>query len=555
MSVLIAEETHTGAPESKKGPRARNLLLTSVCRPLGVRYGDGESVGYELLHGQVTRAQGIFSPRCWIHHFSLEYIAHNLETPTVVLQYPSEKEFIREIKKGYEFIGISFVLSTFHKMERMSALIRKYSPQSKIILGGYGTVLSDQKLGPYGDYFCREEGVTFLRRTLNESPLPMPYDHPLVINGLKVFSISLGNNGMIFGGLGCPNGCDFCCTSYFFKRKHVRLLPEGDDIFHVIQKYRRYDPNIKFTVLDEDFLLNQKRARRFLELVRASGETPPSMFVFSSIKALSQYDIHELLEMGITGVWIGYEAQRSGFAKQQGKPAQELFNEFREHGITILSSMIIGFDYQTPEVIHKELSDLLALQPTFAQFLIYFPSPGTPFYERVTQEKKLLEEYRNDNSLYLRKCTGFYGVVKHPSLTSQDLEDLQRECFRRDFHTLGPSVIRAVECWFLGYHKLIKEKSGLLRQRAEMYKKDILNALPVFLSARVLGPSEEARRRAKDLYEKITKTWKVNKPLNGIKSLAMLVMAVWTSLCLKMQWFQHPRLIRLEYRYSYSKHS
>ena len=45
----------------KQEQKNRKLLLTSVCRPLGPRYGDGESVGYELLYGQVTRAQGIFS--------------------------------------------------------------------------------------------------------------------------------------------------------------------------------------------------------------------------------------------------------------------------------------------------------------------------------------------------------------------------------------------------------------------------------------------------------------------------------------------------------------
>src|SRR5689334_21655872 len=67
------------------------VLLTSVCRPLGPEYGDSSSVGYELLYRQVTRAQGIFSPRTVNVHFSLEYIAENLDTPTVVLQYPSQR--------------------------------------------------------------------------------------------------------------------------------------------------------------------------------------------------------------------------------------------------------------------------------------------------------------------------------------------------------------------------------------------------------------------------------------------------------------------------------
>ena len=177
-----------------------------VCGLMGLGYGDAKSVGYELLHGQVTRAQGIFSLRSIIHHFSLEYTAHNLDTPTIVLQYPSEKEFIRELKQGYDFVGISFVLSTFHRMKRMVALVRKHSPNSKIILGGYGTVLSDQELLAYGDYVCREEGVAFMRRILGEPEKPMPYDHPLIVNGLKVFSKSFGENAMIFAGLGGPIG-------------------------------------------------------------------------------------------------------------------------------------------------------------------------------------------------------------------------------------------------------------------------------------------------------------------------------------------------------------
>jgi len=66
-------------------------------------------------------------------------------------------------------------------------LVRKHAPRAKIVLGGYGTVLDDATLAPYGDYFCRGEGVAFFRALLNEPPRPMPYDHPLVMLNLKVF--------------------------------------------------------------------------------------------------------------------------------------------------------------------------------------------------------------------------------------------------------------------------------------------------------------------------------------------------------------------------------
>ena len=113
----------------------------------------------------------------------------------------------------------------------------------------------------------------------------------------------------------------------------------------------------------------------FRDCVMASGRTL-SIFAFSSIKAISQYTVEEILEMGIDGFWIGYEGTRSGYAKQQGRPVEEILTEFREHGITVLASMIVGFDYQTPEVVAQELDGLMKLKPALAQFLIYGPRAG-----------------------------------------------------------------------------------------------------------------------------------------------------------------------------------
>ena len=103
---------------------------------MGPQYGDAPSVGYELLYRQVTRAQGIFSPRTVNVQFGLDYIAENLDAPTVVLQYPSKNELIKELKKGYDFVGISFIMALMHKMKEIVALIREHAPNSKIVLGG-----------------------------------------------------------------------------------------------------------------------------------------------------------------------------------------------------------------------------------------------------------------------------------------------------------------------------------------------------------------------------------------------------------------------------------
>ncbi len=514
---------------------------------MGPQYGDAPSVGYELLYRQVTRAQGIFSPRTVNVQFSLEYIAENLDSPTVVLQYPSKREFIKELKKGYDYVGISFLMAIFHKVKDMAALVRKYAPNTKIILGGYGTILTDEELQPYSDFICREEGVAFMRRLLGEPEIPMPYKNPLIVSWLKVFGWKVSGTGKIFAGLGCPNGCDFCCTSHFFKRKHIKLLPTGRDIYNVIERYLDTDPNLVFLIIDEDFLLNKKRAMEFREAVMQSGKSL-SIFAFSSIKAISQYTVEEILEMGIDGFWIGYEGTRSGYAKQQGRPVGEILTEFREHGITILTSMIIGFDYQTPEVIAQELDGLMKLKPALGQYLIYGPVPGTPFNERVHRENLLHEKYVQNPEMLYRRADGFTTMMKHPTLSPEEIENLQRWCFEQDFQRLGPSIFRTLENQFLGYQKLKNSPNPLLRKKAEIYADNLRCAYPVFLAGRVFGPNQIIRRWIGTLEQQIIA--ELGKPTlaQTFKSVLGIGAAIWTAITLKFNLFQNPKLIRTEYR-------
>ena len=525
----------------------KKILLTSVCRPLGPHNGDAPSVGYELLYGQVTRAQGLFSPRTVNIHYSLEYIAENLDAPTVVLQYPSKRELIAELKKGYDYVGVSFLLAVMHKMKEAVALIRKHAPNSKIVLGGYGTVLKDDVLKPYADYICREEGVGFFRRLLGEPEIPMPYKHPLLVSWLKVFGWKVSGTGKILAGLGCPNGCDFCCTSHFFSRKHLKLLPEGKDIYAVAERYLDLDPKLVLLIIDEDFLLNKKRAMEFRDCVMKGSKTL-SIFAFSSVKALSQYTVEEILEMGIDGFWIGYEGTRSGYAKQQGRPIEDIMTEFREHGITVLTSMIVGFDYQTPAVVAQELDGLMKLKPSLAQFLIYGPVPGTPFYERAIKENLLQEVYVKEPELMYRRGDGFATMVQHPTLSAEQIEELQRWCFNEDFERLGPSIFRTLEARLLGYQKLKNSPNPWLRRKAEFYAKELRGAYPAFLAGKLFGPNASVRRWVGDLERRLHAELGSPSPGERARSALAAAAAAWTGLTLKLNLFQHPKLQRTSYR-------
>ena len=526
----------------------KKVLFTTVCRPLGPKHGDAPSVGYELLFGQVTRAQGLFSPRATHVQFSLEYIAQNLDAPTTVLQYPSKRELIRELRKGYDYIGVAFILSTFHKMKEIVSLVRKYAPGTKIVLGGYGTVLNDEELAPYGEYFCREEGVAYMRRLLGEKEKAMPYDHPTVISKLKIFSLPASNTGMVFAGLGCANGCDFCCTSHFFKRKHIRLLNTGKDIYDVMCRYQDEHGIDQFTILDEDFLLNKRRADEFKACVLEGGRTF-GIFAFASVRALDRYSSQDLLEMGLDGLWVGYEGTRSGYAKQQGRPPSEIFPEFRRKGISVLASMIVGFDYQDKEVVAEELRGLLRLKPTLTQFLIYGPTPGTPFYDRVVKEERMRPEIHDHKEIFYKNCSGFVSMVKHPNLTKEEIESLQLSCFDRDFQRLGPAMYRSVRVWLNGYTENKRSPYAALRRKSRRFAVEVRKAYPIFLAGRLLAPNARIRKWIAAFERRMHRELGAPTLKERILSVGAVGMALLTRFTLCFDVFQHPRLKPTRHRF------
>ena len=355
-------------------------------------------------------------------------------------------------------------------------------------------MLKDEVLKPYGDYICREEGVAFFRRLLGEPEIPMPYKHPLIVSWLKVFGWKVSGTGKIFAGLGCPNGCDFCCTSHFFSRKHIKLLPEGKDIYAVAERYLDLDPSLVFLILDEDFLLNKKRAMEFRDCVMKSGKTL-SIFAFSSIKAISQYTVEEILEMGIDGFWIGYEGTRSGYAKQQGRPVEEILTEFREHGITVLTSMIVGFDYQNPEVVAQELDGLMKLKPALAQFLIYGPVPGHAVLRAGHQGEPVAGRlHRTTRTSITGAADGFADDDQTPDALARGRSRTSSAgASSEDFQRLGPSIFRVLEARLLGYQKLKNSPNPLPAPEGRVLRQGVAGGLPGVPRGQAARPQ---RRRA-----------------------------------------------------------
>ena len=526
-------------------------MLTTVCRPFGGK-GEGDSVGAELFHAQVTRSQGIFSYRQVIRCWGLDYIAENIQAPAVVLHYPSEKEFVREIcKRHYDFIGVNFVVATFHKVRRMAAIVRRDSPRSKIILGGYGTVLADEVLRPYGDFICREEGIGFIRKLLEEQTDAL-IRHPYApIESPRIYSLPLKTKvAHITGGLGCPNGCDFCCTSHFFKRQYIPFVKSGQELFDTMRFMERKaleagDALSGFIFIDEDFFIHVKRAREYLDCVRKTGVSATIMG-FGSVRGLSQFTADEIAEMGFDLIWTAFEGVESGYKKLQGKRFDKLYRDLRSRGVAVLSSIIIGFPYQDRAKILKEFKQFIELGPSLWQILIGFAFPGTPLYQKVLEEGRYLDSYRKEPDY--RTFDGFSMHFKHDHFTPEDLQDLQKELYRKCFEILGPSFLRVMRAWFEGYQTLKDSSNPVLRQRAERMRAYVRSAAPAIYPAILFGPNRERRLEAKAFLKEIeleTGTFPWKERLLG---WAIVPFSLWTGISAGLNLFQQPRLLRLEHR-------
>jgi radical SAM superfamily enzyme YgiQ (UPF0313 family) len=423
------------------------LLLTSVFGPYGVDddFGRKENI-MEVLHNQVTREQGVFSMRFNQESYGLYLIAENLSIPTVILDFPSRQRFIREIKKGYDYIGIAFITPNFKKAAHMTQLIRQFSPRTKIILGGHGTAIEDIAKKISCDFVCRGEGVRFMRELFGEDP-EAPIKHPIRYSSFNRFVLGapIFNNmvpeGSIMAGVGCPNGCRFCATSHFFYKKYIPFLRSGADFFNLCREYEDKMGITDFFVLDENFLKSEQRSRELLALMEAHDK-PYSFSTFSSAEAIMKVGVDFVQRIGIDFLWIGVESCKEIYEKNRGINFPKLVKDLRDRGIAVLTSGILFLEHHTKTTIHDDIDFLIHLKPDFIQYSQLCPSPDTPVFHEYTGENKILpeipyEEWHGQHKIY----------YQHPEFTMDESEVYLREAFKKDFAENSPSILRMADTY------------------------------------------------------------------------------------------------------------
>jgi haloalkane dehalogenase len=508
----------------------KKLLLTTIQQPLGVENETTtKSITHEMYNTQVTLAQGIFSLRLYFNGLSLDFIAKNLKTPTTVLHFPTVKTLKKELKKGYDYIGINFVICTFPKAKEICELVRKVAPETKIILGGYGTVLDE--CDEHADYVCREEGVNFMTRILGEEEV-VDFKVPHINRDMKILSVSKQPEAVLTVGLGCTKGCDFCATSHFFNKKYIPILKTGREIHEAIMGFN-FDksPIRNISIMDEDFLADKKKIEEMIPLNASVVDKPIFFSCMASLRSLSQYTMDELVSMGNFGVWTGIESRYSTYPKLMNIDAKEIIDNLKDTGIVPLTSLIIGFDWHDEKTVEEDFEYMMSLKPVFSQIMIYSPCQKTPLYERLEKEGRLL------NVPYIH-CDGFHALFKHPNFSPERLEELRLSFHEREYEELGPSLCRMLEVQLIGYQKFINSDVALHQARAKAHRELSFEIYPLLKTAIQQAPSAKVKEYLKDLKLKTEGIFQI-----PLKSRILSNLAPWLAFYTQVneKLFPHPQ--------------
>jgi len=466
------------------------VLLSSVFGPYGVddAYGRRQNV-VELFHNQITREQGIFSVRAFHPSYGLYMIAENIGATTRVLDFPDQATFIEEAKRGYEYIGISFIAPNYVKAKRMAEIVREVSPETKIVLGGHGVRVPEVKSDVPHDFLCQGEGVSFFRRLLGEDP-GRKITHPVLKAsfGVRLLGVPVSDEWVFLcPGLGCPKGCRFCSTSHFFQRKYVPYLKTGAELFDVCRHVEEKLGLQEFFVCDENFLLHEKRVIETLDLMR-KHEKPYRFSLFSSADTISRLGVDLLAQLGVIRIWIGVESKLETYTKNREIDFKAMVKQLRDHGICVIASGILFLEEHDKTTIWEDIRFMVELEADFVQFMQLCPLPTTRLYldyqARGVLRDVPYEEWHGQHRIWF----------EHPHFTPEESEVYLRRAFRHDYDTLGPSLVRTLETLLRGYQTISANyHDPFMRRRADYFRRTA-EARRVFLPA-ALAQAHNARSR------------------------------------------------------------
>lgn len=230
---------------------------------------------------------------------------------------------------------------------------------------------------------------------------------------------------------GCPFRCEFCAASILISSKY-KLKPV-EKVIAEIRRIKEFWPQPFIEFADDNTFVNKHRSR---ELMRALAKEDVRWFTETDVSVADDDELLGLMrDSGCAQVLIGFESpvlsgldgleQHANWKAKQVGRYLEAIRRIQDHGITVNGCFILGLDGTGPESFDSVFEFVRASGLYEVQITLLTPFPGTPLYERLRKEGRLLRE----NAWEL--CTLFDVNFRPSNMTMAELESGFRDLATR----------------------------------------------------------------------------------------------------------------------------
>jgi radical SAM superfamily enzyme YgiQ (UPF0313 family) len=256
--------------------------------------------------------------------------------------------------------------------------------------------------------------------------------------------------GLVEAGRGCHFKCEFCAVQTIFNATQTRR-----PIDRIIEEVQAVKSQRKlFFFVDDNITSNIQQAKEFFRALIPCNIRWVSQ---ASINAAHDEEFLDLLaRSGCKGVLIGFESLNAQNLKEMNKSFNTMHGGFakamenlRRHAIRVYGTFIFGYDHDTPESFDAAVTFAREHSLYIAAFNHLTPFPGTPLYQRLKQQGRMLYD-----AWWLDERYSYNEIPFRPGAMAP--EALRRACLeaRRRFYSLSSIVRRGFDSvnrsdWFM----------------------------------------------------------------------------------------------------------
>jgi hypothetical protein len=323
-------------------------------------------------------------------------------------------------------------------------------------------------------------------------------------------------SSLLAPGVGCVNGCSFCSTSHFFGKEYTPFVETGKDLFDTARRIADERGIDSFFVMDENFLKDRDRATGLLREMERNQRFF-RFHIFSSAEAIEAFGVDNMVRLGVTLVWIGFESQnrRHAFAKNAHVNPRSLVADLRDRGISVMSSGILCMEHHTPDNMQEDIDFLVGLEADMVQFMLLTPVPVTGLYQDQKRRGLL-----NEALSFADNHGQTHLAYHHQAFGAGEPERWMRKAFREDYEQNSSTMFRMVETSLRGYEHLagIPDRDACLETRKKQFERQIRVYRLILPAVVANAVNARERSRARDLARRVA----AHFPLSAADRLAGL---------------------------------